>query len=132
MMPHASAPNESTRPRRTLILSYPAADAFAIYVEGMTVNQEVHGRLVRGQRATAARFTMASFPIPHYPKQTKSLYELQELSRAGVSRAQGERPRATVGSLLVCSAISADLGGTPWRAHTQLWSDDNSFIERDA
>jgi phytanoyl-CoA hydroxylase len=86
MTPHASAPNASTRSRRTLILSYRAADAFPIYVEGMTANQEVHARLVRGRRPAAARVTTASFPIPCYPKQTKSLYELQELSRAGVSR----------------------------------------------
>ena len=32
MTPHASAPNTSSRPRRTLILSYRAADAFPIYL----------------------------------------------------------------------------------------------------
>jgi phytanoyl-CoA hydroxylase len=87
MTPHASAPNTSSRSRRTLILSYRAADAFPIYIEGMTPNQEMHARQVRGRRPAAARFAMASFPIPHYPKQTKSLYELQELSRAGTGRA---------------------------------------------
>jgi phytanoyl-CoA hydroxylase len=86
MTPHASAPNTSRRPRRTLILSYRAADAFPIYIEGMTAKQEVHVRLVRGEYPTAARFTMAAFPIPRYPKQTKSLYELQELSRSGAGR----------------------------------------------
>lgn len=82
MTPHASAPNKSARPRRTLILSYRAADAFPIYVEGMTANNEAHVRQVRGHRPAVARFTLTSFPIPLYPKQTKSLYELQELSRA--------------------------------------------------
>lgn len=91
MTPHASAPNTSSRPRRTLILSYRAADAFPIYVEGMTPNQEVHARQVCGERARAARFTMTSFPIPQYPKQTKSLYELQELSRKGTSSGKTER-----------------------------------------
>lgn len=86
MAPHSSAPNSSSRPRRTLILSYRAADAFPIFIEGMTANQEVHSRLVRGERPAAARFATASFPIPRYPKQTKSLYELQELSRTGASQ----------------------------------------------
>lgn len=86
MTPHSSAPNSSSRPRRTLILSYRAADAFPIFIEGMTASQEVHSRLVRGERPAAARFAMASFPIPRYPKQTKSLYELQELSRAGAGQ----------------------------------------------
>jgi ectoine hydroxylase-related dioxygenase (phytanoyl-CoA dioxygenase family) len=86
MTPHASAPNTSRRSRRTLILSYRAADAFPIYVEGMTPNLEANVRQVRGERSSAARFTMSSFPMPRYPKQTKSLYELQELSRAVVAR----------------------------------------------
>ncbi len=83
MTPHASAPNNSPHPRRTLIVSYRAADAFPIHIEGMTAKQEVHMRVVRGCRATLARFTAASFPIPRYPRETKSLYELQELSRKG-------------------------------------------------
>jgi phytanoyl-CoA hydroxylase len=86
MTPHASAPNTSSRPRRTLILSYRAADAFPIYVEGQTQNLEANARMVRGESPAAARFSMSSFPIPRYPKQTKSLYELQELSRAGAAR----------------------------------------------
>jgi ectoine hydroxylase-related dioxygenase (phytanoyl-CoA dioxygenase family) len=86
MTPHASAPNTSSRPRRTLILSYRAADAFPIYVEGQTQNLEANTRMVRGESPTAARFSMTSFPIPRYPKQTKSLYELQELARAGAAR----------------------------------------------
>jgi len=86
MTPHASAPNTSSRSRRTLILSYRAADAFPIYVEGQTPSLEANARLVRGENPAGARFSMASFPIPRYPKQTKSLYELQDLSRAGAAR----------------------------------------------
>jgi phytanoyl-CoA hydroxylase len=86
MTPHASAVNTSSRPRRTLILSYRAADAFPIYVEGMTGNLESHVRQVRGRRTDVARFVGRSTAIPRYPKQTKSLYELQELSRAGDAR----------------------------------------------
>lgn len=88
MMPHASVTNTSNRPRRTLILSYRAADAFPIYVGEMTVKSEAHTRLVRGTRATAARFAMPDrFPIPRYPRTTASLYELQELSRQGQAAA---------------------------------------------
>jgi ectoine hydroxylase-related dioxygenase (phytanoyl-CoA dioxygenase family) len=84
MTPHASLTNRSNRPRRTLILSYRAADAFPMYVGEMTVSNEAHVRHVRGERLDTARFAgLASFPIPRYPRKTASLYELQELSRAG-------------------------------------------------
>jgi ectoine hydroxylase-related dioxygenase (phytanoyl-CoA dioxygenase family) len=84
MTPHASVTNSSLRPRRTLILSYRAADAFPIYVGEMTAKSEGHARLVRGKLATEARFAMPErFPVPHYPRTTASLYELQELSRRG-------------------------------------------------
>jgi phytanoyl-CoA hydroxylase len=82
MMPHSSVTNRSNRPRRTLILSYRAADAFPIYAGEMTVGAETHLRLVRGEPSNIARFTWTEFPIPRYPQKTASLYELQELSRA--------------------------------------------------
>lgn len=81
LTPHSSAPNKSAKARRTLILSYRAADAFPIYVGSNTDDSEAHIRLVRGERLQTARFGMTSFPIPQFPKRTKSLYELQELSR---------------------------------------------------
>ena len=85
MLPHASAPNSSGRPRRTLILSFRATDAFPVYLGETTLRAEAHVRHVRGQPAAQARFTFAHIPIPRYPAQTRSLYELQELSRrAGV------------------------------------------------
>lgn len=83
MTPHASAPNQSPHPRRTLILSYRAADAFPIYCGPMTPKNETYVRLVRGQRATVARFDREVFPIPQYKEKTASLYELQAKSRAG-------------------------------------------------
>ena len=83
MTPHASAPNSSCLPRRTLILSYRAADAFPIYLGEITVSFEAHLRHVRGVQTGVARFTSGTFPIPRYPEKTKSLYELQELSRKG-------------------------------------------------
>jgi len=86
MTPHASAPNTSSQPRRTLILSYRAADAFPIYVAESTADAERHVRRVRGPQLSAARFEAGSFPIPRYRQKTKSLYELQELSRAQQAR----------------------------------------------
>jgi ectoine hydroxylase-related dioxygenase (phytanoyl-CoA dioxygenase family) len=81
MTPHSSAPNKSANARRTLILSYRAADAFPIYVGPNTDDSEANIRLVRGERLQTARFGMSAFPIPRFPKRTKSLYELQDLSR---------------------------------------------------
>jgi phytanoyl-CoA hydroxylase len=80
MTPHASTTNTSAHPRRTLILSYHAADAFPIYFGEMTINNERHTRLVRGRQPRVARFSGGSIPIPNYPTAIASLYELQELS----------------------------------------------------
>ena len=83
LTPHASVTNRSTRARRTLILSYRAADAFPIYTGEMTPGAESFVRHVRGRELQTARFGFQEFPIPHYPRKTASLYELQELSRKG-------------------------------------------------
>jgi hypothetical protein len=85
LTPHSSAPNLSPKPRTTLIMSYRAADAVPIHLSARTAAQEVHARLVRGQELSVARFGMGSFPIPRYPGNTKSLYELQEMSRKGLA-----------------------------------------------
>jgi len=87
-MPHASAPNRSSRARRTLILSYRAADAFPIYLGDMTPRAEAHVRQARGEPAACARCSPGRIPIPRYPRETKSLYELQELSRGGQAGAR--------------------------------------------
>jgi phytanoyl-CoA hydroxylase len=81
MTPHASVTNTSDRPRRTLILSYRAADAYPIYVGEPTAKTEQHVRLVRGEWSPVARFGEVAFPIPRHQRATASLYELQELSR---------------------------------------------------
>lgn len=81
LTPHASATNTSNRPRRTLILSYRAADAFPIYIGDSTATEETHARHVRGERPAYARFNLTEFPIPKQKRATASLYELQELSR---------------------------------------------------
>jgi phytanoyl-CoA hydroxylase len=80
LTPHASVVNTSDRPRRTLILSYRATDAFPIYAGEVTYEAEAHVRLVRGIAEHSARFAFQSFPVPHQRQKTASLYELQELS----------------------------------------------------
>jgi len=85
LTPHSSAPNLSPKSRTTLIMSYRAADAFPIHLNVRTEAQEAHARLVRGQEPTEARFGLTSFPIPRFPRDTKSLYELQEMSRKGLA-----------------------------------------------
>jgi phytanoyl-CoA hydroxylase len=81
MTPHASVTNRSNRPRRTLILSYRAADAFPVYSGDVTGELEKATRLVRGKPADSARFSFDHFPIPRRKQHVASLYELQELSR---------------------------------------------------
>lgn len=88
MTPHASIANVSDKPRRTLILSYRAADAFPIYTGEMTYKTEANARLVRGRIPHAARFEERSFPIPLYKDAISSLYDLQERSRRGAMVAE--------------------------------------------
>jgi len=79
--PHSSSPNTSKEPRRTLILSYRAADAFPIYIGEQTKEAEAHVRHVRGELQNSARLFAGNIPIPRFRAKTKSLYDLQELSR---------------------------------------------------
>jgi phytanoyl-CoA hydroxylase len=81
MTPHASVTNRSDRPRRTLILSYRAADSFLIHDGDLTNELESCTRLVRGKIAKSARFSFQQFPMPRRKQHVASLYELQELSR---------------------------------------------------
>jgi phytanoyl-CoA hydroxylase len=81
MTPHASVTNRSNRARRTLILSYRAADAFPVYVGDVTGELEGSTRLVRGKLADSARFSFQQFAMPRRKQHVASLYELQELSR---------------------------------------------------
>ena len=83
LTPHASAPNTSGRPRRTLILAYRAADAIPLFLGPMTAKHETHVRLVRGAPATQARFEGGSVPLPRYKGEISSLYDLQKKSREG-------------------------------------------------
>ena len=81
MTPHASAPNTSPHARRTLILSYRAADAYPVYLGETTIHAESHVRLVRGEQLSRARFGTLEMPIPRYQGVPKSLYDLQERFR---------------------------------------------------
>ena len=83
MTPHSSVANRSTRSRRTLILSYRAADAFPIYYGEHTNKVEAHTRHIRGNPATVARFSMTEFPIPRFKRAVSSLYDLQNSSKQG-------------------------------------------------
>ncbi|HTL30908.1 MAG TPA: phytanoyl-CoA dioxygenase family protein [Tepidisphaeraceae bacterium] len=74
--PHASLPNKSSRPRRTLIYEYRANDAFPIYYGEMTNLAEAKFRLIRGKPAKFARFGGPRPLIPNVGKYA-SLYELQ-------------------------------------------------------
>ncbi len=78
MTPHASAPNTSAQARRTLILSYRAADSYPVYVGETTVRAESHVRLVRGEQLLCARFGPQGMPVPRYQDVPRSLYDLQE------------------------------------------------------
>ncbi len=88
MTPHSSVTNTSSEPRRTLILSYRAADAFPVYTGEMTHLTEQHSRIVRGNPALQARFNMNEFPIPRYESRIASLYDLQERTRTGTAKEQ--------------------------------------------
>jgi phytanoyl-CoA hydroxylase len=81
--PHASLPNCSNHPRRTLIYEYRANDSFPIYYGEMTNLAEAKFRLVRGQAARFARFGGPRPLIPNVGKYT-SLYELQTRAKAQI------------------------------------------------
>ena len=81
MTPHASVANNSGKSRRTLILSYRAADAFPIYTGEQTVRVEASARHAWGEPSPVARFTMSEFPVPKYKLKIASLYQLQDSSR---------------------------------------------------
>ena len=82
LTPHASAQNLGERSRRTLIVSYRAADAMPIHIGNRTAGTEAFTRLVRGFPAREARFGFDRFPIPVYKGKEASLYELQAQARA--------------------------------------------------
>ena len=83
--PHASLPNRSPRPRRTLIYEYRAEDAFPIYYGEMTNIAEAKYRPIRGRPARHARFGGPPPLIPVVGKYA-SLYELQNQAKAAMGK----------------------------------------------
>lgn len=80
LTPHSSLPNRSTKPRRTLIYEYRAADSFPIYFGGRTAATEKYV-LLRGQPASYARFGGPAPFIPRVGEDFASLYEIQERTK---------------------------------------------------
>lgn len=82
LTPHSSLPNLSDKSRRTLIFEYRASDSFPIYCGESVVKAEAMAHLLRGKRSPRARFGGPPPLIPFIKGQTRSLYELQELTKA--------------------------------------------------
>lgn len=82
VLPHSSLPNRSDRPRRTLIYEYRAADALPVYFGKMTALNEAVDRPLRGRPAKFARFGGLRPLLPHVGGTIKSLYQLQEETKA--------------------------------------------------
>ena len=71
---HGSAPNRSARPRRLLLATFTATDAWPI---GIAIDvEEFHTRIVRGQPTRRARMMELEFDIRQHGT-ARSLYELQ-------------------------------------------------------
>ena len=86
--PHASLPNRSDRPRRTLIFEYRAADSFPLYFGEYVSHLESTARHLCGQPARYARFGGPPPMIPQMPGADKSLYRLQDEARAARETAE--------------------------------------------
>ncbi len=80
VLPHASLPNTSPHPRRTLIYEYRANDSLPIWYGEMTATAEATYRPICGQPARFARFAGPPPLIPRVGKYS-SLYELQARSK---------------------------------------------------
>ncbi len=82
MLPHSSLPNRSDKGRRTLIFEYRAADSFPLLIKGYASDLELMTHHLRGKPARFARFGGPPPMIPNMPLKPKSLYQLQERSKA--------------------------------------------------
>ena len=84
LTPHASLPNLSDEPRRTLIYEFQAADCYPIYFGEMTSHSAyINIQMLRGKPARFARFGGPAPLIPSYTGLWKSLYQLQEEAKLG-------------------------------------------------
>lgn len=82
MTPHSSLPNRSAQSRRTLIFEYRAADALPIFVGDHIATGEAHTCQLRGEPAPFARFGTVSPFIPRVTKTIRSIYQLQDDTKA--------------------------------------------------
>ena len=82
ILPHSSLPNLSSRPRRTLIYEYRAADSFPIYYGDAVTVAESKAHHLRGKPATTARFGGPPPVVPRLKSAMKSLYEMQRAAKA--------------------------------------------------
>ncbi len=94
MTPHSSHTNRSSKPRRTLIFEYRAADSFPIQCVGASGAVDAD-RQIRGKPARFARCTGPPPYIPRLDTGYQSLYELQthskkRLADTNTSRVPGE------------------------------------------
>ena len=81
VLPHSSLPNRSSRPRRTLIYEYRAADSIPLYFGPMTAVTERMTRPIRGKAARFARFGGVAPLLPQVGDNYASLYELQKRTK---------------------------------------------------
>jgi phytanoyl-CoA hydroxylase len=84
--PHASLPNRSDKPRRTLIYEYRASDSFAIFYPHMNVGMQPKHCQLRGKPSLYARFGGPPPLMTPRGEMSTSLYSLQEKARAAISR----------------------------------------------
>lgn len=84
LTPHSSLPNLSDHARRTLIFEYRAADAYPIYYDSQIVVHEQFAHQLRGEPSRYARFGGPPALIPAMPENVKSLYLLQEKTKAKI------------------------------------------------
>jgi phytanoyl-CoA hydroxylase len=86
--PHASLPNRSDKPRRTLIYEYRASDSFAIYYPHMNLGLQPRNRQLRGK---PSRYARCAGPLPLMTPRAEtstSLYELQAKARTKIGQHQ--------------------------------------------
>ena len=82
LTPHSSRPNQSRKPRRTIIFEYRAADSFPLYLGEMSARNEEFAIQIRGNPATHARLGDIAPPIPRFAGKVSSLYDLQEKTQS--------------------------------------------------
>lgn len=81
LTPHASLPNTSPHPRRTLIFEYRASDSFPIYFGELTHRNEQTAVHLRGDQPRVARIAGPAPVLPLLRDAITSIYDLQAKSK---------------------------------------------------